>query len=174
MRRHHHGLFNKLLARNYHETPMKRTRFGLLGASLLAGGLSACSGLRHGMQMSEADSTAFRAKMMELASKKLDLNDAQKERLGVLADKLREQRTALIGKTTDPRAEVQALVVGATLDKAKAQALIEEKTSALRCKRPEVIAAAADFFDNLNPAQQQQVRDLMTRRRGWGCTCAGW
>ena len=31
-----------------------------------------------------------------------------------------------------------------------------------------VIAAAADFYDSLNPAQQQQVRDLMQRRRGWG------
>ena len=74
-----------------------------------------------------------------------------------------------MGKTADPRAEVQALVATATLDKARAQALIEEKTGALRSKSPEVIAAAADFFDNLNPAQQQQVRDLMNRgRRGWG------
>lgn len=148
---------------------IKRTLFGLFGASILAGGLNACSGHRQGMQMSEADSTAFRAKMMERAGKKLDLNDAQKQRLGVLADRLREQRTALMGKTADPRAEIQNLVAGATLDKAKAQALIEEKTGALRSKSPEVIAAAADFFDNLNPAQQQQqVRDLMTRRRGWG------
>ena len=134
---------------------IKRTLFGLFGASLLAGGLSACSGHRHGMQMSEADSAVFHGKMIERAGKKLDLNDAQKQRLGVLADRLREQRTALMGKTTDPRAAVQAL--------------IEEKTGALRSKSPEVIAAAADFFDNLNPAQQQQVRDLMNRgRRGWG------
>ena len=147
---------------------IKRTLFGLFGATLLAGGLAACSGHRHGWNMTEADSTEFRAKMIERAGKKLDLNDAQKQRLGVLADKLREQRVALVGKTTDPRAEVQALVAGATLDKARAQALVEDKTAALRSKSPEVIAAAADFFDNLNPAQQQQVRDFMTRRHGWG------
>lgn len=58
-------------------------------------------------------------------------------------------------------------VLGATLDKAKA--LVEEKTGALRSNSPEVIAAAADFFENHNPAQQQQqVRDLTARRRGWG------
>ena len=58
-------------------------------------------------------------------------------------------------------------VLGATLDKAKA--LVEEKTGALRSQSPEVIAAAADFFENHNPAQQQQqVRDLTARRRGWG------
>lgn len=106
-------------------------------------------------------------KMVDIADKKLDLNDAQKQRLNVLADKLREQRTALMGKTTDPRADLQSLVAGATLDKAKAQAMVDEKTSALRSKSPEVIAAAADFYDSLNPAQQQQVRDLMQRRRLW-------
>ena len=148
---------------------IKKTLLGVLGATVLLGGLSACSGHRHGMGMTDADSAEFRTKMIERAGKKLDLNDGQKQKLGVLADKLREQRTALMGKTTDPRAEVQSLVAGATLDKAKAQALVEEKTSALRSKSPEVIAAAADFFDNLNSAQQQQVRDMMTsRRRGWG------
>ena len=60
-------------------------------------------------------------------------------------------------------------VLGATLDKAKAKALVEEKTGALRSQSPEVIAAAADFFENHNPTQQQQqVRDLTARRRGWG------
>jgi protein CpxP len=31
-----------------------------------------------------------------------------------------------------------------------------------------VIAAAADFFDNLKPEQQQKVRDFMERGRRWG------
>jgi periplasmic protein CpxP/Spy len=149
----------------------KRTLAALLGAAVVVGSLSACSGGRHGGQygdkMSEADITARQSKMVEYASKKLDLNEAQKQRLSVLGDKLREQRTALMGKT-EMRADVQSLVAAATMDKVKAQAMIEEKTTAIRSKSPEVIAAAADFFDSLNPAQQQQVRDLMQRRRGWG------
>lgn len=147
---------------------IKRTLLGIFGATVLAGGLSACGGHRQGWNMSDADSAEFRAKMVDRAGKKLDLNDAQKQRLGVLADKMREQRVALVGKTTDPRAEMQALVAGTTLDKARAQALIEEKTAAIRSKSPDVVAAAADFFDSLNPAQQQQVRDMLTRRHGWG------
>ena len=147
---------------------IKRTLATALGATLVIGSLSACSGHRHGGKMTEADMSEKQTKMVDYAGKKLDLNDAQKQRLSVLGDKLREQRTALIGKTTDPRAELQSLVAGTTLDKAKAQAMVEEKTGALRSKSPEVIAAAADFYDSLNPAQQQQVRDLMQRRRGWG------
>ena len=146
---------------------IKRTLATALGATLVFGSLSACSSGRHGGNMSEADMTAKQMKMVDYAGKKLDLNDAQKQRLSVLGDKLREQRTALMGKTTDPRADLQSLVAGTTLDKAKAQALIEEKTGVLRSKSPELIAAAADFYDSLNPAQQQQVRDLMQRRKGW-------
>ena len=147
---------------------IKRTLATALGATLVIGSLSACSGGRHGGKMTETDMSEKQTKMVEYAGKKLDLNDAQKQRLSVLGDKLREQRTALMGKTTDPRTELQSLVAGTTLDKAKAQALVEEKTGALRSKSPEVIAAAADFYDSLNPAQQQQVRDLMQRRRGFG------
>ena len=146
----------------------KRTLITTLSAVVLMGSLAACSGGgRHSGKMSEADLSARQVKMVDYASKKLDLNDAQKQRLSVLGDKLREQRTALMGKT-DLRADAQTLVAGATLDRAKAQAMIEEKTGAIRGKSPEVVAAAADFYDSLNPTQQQQVRDLMQRRRPWG------
>jgi periplasmic protein CpxP/Spy len=85
----------------------------------------------------------------------------------VLADKLREQRTALVGGT-DPRADLRALVAGPKFDRANAQTMVEAKTAAVRGKSPEVITAAADFFDSLKPDQQQQVRDFMGKRRGWG------
>ena len=42
-----------------------------------------------------------------------------------------------------------------------------QKTAALNAKSPEVIAAAGDFYDSLNPTQQQKVRDFMQRRHGW-------
>ncbi len=144
----------------------KRTLVTALGATLVLGSLAGCSGGHHGSTMTEADMTARQIKILDYASKKLDLTDAQTQRLDMLADKLREQRTALMGKT-EMRAELQMLVASTTLDKAKAQAMVDEKTGALRSKSPEVIAAAADFYDSLNPAQQQQVRDLMQRRRSW-------
>jgi Spy/CpxP family protein refolding chaperone len=109
----------------------------------------------------------YRAKVLDQVSSKLDLNANQKQRLGVLADKLHEQRTALIGQTKNPRAEVAALVAGNKFDRARAQALVTEKTTMLQSKSPEVIAALADFYDSLNPAQQQKVRDFMEHRGRW-------
>lgn len=148
---------------------IKRTLFGLFGATIVLGGISAC-GHRHegrGWQMSAEDQAKFRGKMIERVSDKLDLNTDQKTKLGVLADKLQEQRAALKGKTTDPRAEVQALVAGEKFDRARAQALVAEKTGAITGKSPEVIAAAGDFYDSLTPAQQTKVRDFMQHRGFW-------
>ena len=149
---------------------IKRTFIGLFGASLLFGGIAACSHRHHGdgnWQISEEDSAKFKTKMVERVGKELELDAAQKERLGALADALRAQRIALVGTTTDPRAEAQALVTGPTFDSARAQSVIDAKTAALQSKSPEVIAALAAFYDGLNPVQQQKVRDFMGKRHGW-------
>jgi Spy/CpxP family protein refolding chaperone len=152
---------------------IKRALIGIFGASVLFGGLAACSQRGHyspGWQaMSEEDAAKMKSKMIERVGSKLDLDEAQKAKLGVLADKLREQRNALVGNTTDPRAEVASLVAGATFDRAKAKSLVEAKTGAITSKSPEVIAAMADFYDSLKPEQQAKVRDFMAKRghRGW-------
>jgi Spy/CpxP family protein refolding chaperone len=147
---------------------IKRTLIGLFGGALLIGGLTAC-GHRHGYgaNMSTEEAAQFRGKMVDRVSGKLDLNDDQKKRLTVLGEKLHEQRIAMMGTSKDPRADVKALVAGDKFDKTRAQALVTEKTAAINGKSPEVIAALADFFDSLNPAQQQKVRDFMDRRGRW-------
>ena len=148
---------------------IRRALLGLFGATIVMGGVTAC-GHRYehrGWNSSPEESAKFRGRMVDRVAGKLDLNEDQKKRLGVLADKLHEQRVAFVGTTTDPRAQVQALVSGEKFDRARAQALISEKTAAVNAKSPEVVAAMADFYDNLTPAQQTKVREFMQHRRGW-------
>ena len=147
---------------------IKRTLFGLFGVSLLVGGLTAC-GHRHGYGANATPEQAaeFRSKMVDRVSSKLDLDAAQKQKLTVLGDKLHEQRLAMMGASKDPRADLKALVAGDKFDKTRAQALVTEKTAAVTGKSPEVIAALADFYDSLNPAQQQKVREFMDKRGRW-------
>jgi protein CpxP len=146
---------------------IKRSLITLFGATALLLGVTACGHRPQGAPMSEEKMADFRVKMMDRASKELDLTEPQKQKLGVLADRLHDQRLALLGKAANPRSEAQALVAGVQFDRARAQALVDEKTGVLRSKSPEVIAAMGDFFDSLNPAQQQKVRDFMQGRRGW-------
>lgn len=149
---------------------IKRTLMGLFGASIMVGGLTACSSghpYRHG-PMTPEKMAEVRGKVVERVSSKLDLTGVQKQKLNVLADKLEAQRAAFAGKAGDPRAEVQAIVAGDKFDRTRAQALLDEKTRAVQANSPEVITALADFYDSLNAEQQQKVRDMMQqRRKGW-------
>jgi Spy/CpxP family protein refolding chaperone len=110
----------------------------------------------------------MRGKVIDRVTKKLDLTAEQQQKLGVLADKLQAQRTAFIGQTTDPRAEVRQLVAGEKFDRARALSLLDEKTRVVQVSSPEVINALADFYDSLNPTQQSEVREMMNKRKGWG------
>jgi len=154
------------------KTWIKRTLYGLFGASLLVGGISACSHRHHGASMSQwsaEDAAKWRERIVERAGKELQLDAAQKQRLGTVFDTMREQRNALVGSTSNPRAEMLALVSGERFDKARAQALIDEKTSAVRAGSPGTIDALADFYDSLKPEQQAKLREFMDKRGrgGW-------
>jgi Spy/CpxP family protein refolding chaperone len=151
------------------KTWIKRSLFALLGTSVLLGGLAACGHRDHefGASMSPEKYTQKRDKMVDKVAGRLDLNADQKKRLQTLGDTLYAQRTALIGQTKDPRAEMKALVAGDKFDAVRAQALITDKTTVLQSKSPEVIAAMAEFYNSLNPAQQQKLRDVMDGRSRW-------
>ncbi|MBI5274991.1 MAG: Spy/CpxP family protein refolding chaperone [Burkholderiales bacterium] len=153
-------------------TWLRRTLLGVLGASIAFGGLAAC-GHRHDhhgwSKMTTEERARVRDKVIDRIAGRLELNGEQKAKLTVLAGKLEEQRTALVGQNAYPREQAKALVAGEKFDRSKAQALVNEKTAAVQAKSPEVIAALGDFYDSLNAAQQAKVRELMERRgrHGW-------
>jgi Spy/CpxP family protein refolding chaperone len=151
---------------------IKRTLFGLFGAGLLVGGLSACShgGFGHHARgpMTDEQVAKFRERATERVSSQLKLDEAQKAKFGLLLEAMNAQRKALMAGSggADLRTEGQALLAGDKFDRTKAQALVNAKTSAVNEQSPAVINAAADFFDSLNAEQKQQVRDFLARRGG--------
>jgi len=147
----------------------RKTLLGIFAASVLAGGLSACSSASHHQGPKSAERMAeMRDKMVSRITGKLDLDGAQQLKLQALADALQAQRSALQGaQTADTRVQLQALVAGEKFDSAAAQTLIDDKMRAVQSHSPAVVAAMAEFYNSLRPAQQQQVRDVMQRRPGW-------
>jgi protein CpxP len=149
---------------------IRRTLIGVFGATVLLGGLTACGHQRgHAWNASPEQQAKHREHLLDRVSSKLDLSAEQKQKLNVLADKLTEQRNALRGKAGNSRDEVRALIAGDKFDRAKAQALVGQKTEAVQGKSPEVIAALGDFYDSLQPVQQAKVREFLERggRHWW-------
>jgi periplasmic protein CpxP/Spy len=148
---------------------IKRTLIGIFGAGALFGGIAAWAGYQHHhwRGMSAEERAEMRARMVDRVARHLELDAAQKAKLGVLAETLHQQRQAIVG-ATDPRAEMQALIAGPAFDRTRAGALLETKLSVVHQKAPEAINALADFYDSLRPDQQVKVRDFMSRGRGHG------
>jgi Spy/CpxP family protein refolding chaperone len=146
------------------KTWIKRTLIGVLGASVLFGGVAAYAHRHYGWHaMNTADLAQAKVRVVDKVAERLDLDATQKTKLGLLADQLLAQRTALMAGG-DPRAAVQALVAGPAFDRAGAQALLDAKTDTLRAGAPAVIAAFGDFYDSLQPEQQARLREAMNRR----------
>jgi hypothetical protein len=104
---------------------IRRTLIGVFGAAIITGGLTACGHRyeHHGWNVS-AEDRVKRDRMIERVSSKLDLNEDQKKRLVVLADKLHEQRSAFAGQAGDPRAALQSLVAGEKFDRVRGRSQI--------------------------------------------------
>jgi len=141
---------------------LKRTFVGLFGAPAWAGAPGAASSHMHWHARREAHVEKFASRAADKLAQALDLDDAQRERLGTLVDRLQAQRSALRGEA-DPRLELQALVADDTFDRWRAQDLVNARLLAVRHEGPRVIAAMGDFFDSLRPDQQQKVRRFLQR-----------
>ena len=108
------------------------------------------------------------ARMVERAGDRLELDDAQRASLDALVSVLTETGETLRGDVG--RAELEALVAGPTFDQATALAMIESRADALRAAAPEIVSAAAGFYDGLDGSQRAEIDELLERagRRGFG------
>jgi Spy/CpxP family protein refolding chaperone len=114
--------------------------------------------------MSDADFARAKTHAVERIASRMDLDASQRQQLDTLAETLLAQRTALLAGT-EPRAALQALVVGPSFDRAGAEALLMSKTDALRAGAPAVIGAFGDFYDSLNAEQQASLRERLAQGR---------
>lgn len=149
------------------KTWIKRTLIGIVGGAVLLGGLAACGQRHEGWhrsQISQEDAAKWRERVLERAGKELQLDAGQKLKLGAAFDQLRQHRNTVVASLADPRAEMRALVGGERLDRARAQAWVDEKTQVLRGDSPRTIGALADFYDSLRPDQQAKLRTWLDRR----------
>lgn len=162
-------MFNSPLKGPVMKPWIKRSLMAFTGIAIAIGGLTACGTRGHHERgpMNAEKIAEVRGKVVERITAKLDLNAEQQQKLNALADKVQAQRTALIGQTTEPRAEMRALVAGEKFDRARALSLLDEKTRVVQVSSPEVINALADFYDSLNPTQQAEVRERLQKRKGW-------
>ena len=151
------------------KTWLKRTLLGVAVSTALLGSLAAYSaeggGFHHGPPTPE-QIAQHEATMLAHIGKKLNLDANQAAKLKALGDLVVAQHTPSAAGAA-PHAQMGALIAGNTFDRAGAQNLLNQHIAKMQANGPAVIAATGDFFDSLNPTQQQQVRDLAAHHHGF-------
>ena len=85
---------------------IKKSLIGLASVTVLLGGLTACGSRgHHGEGWSAERVSEVRGKVVDKISGKLDLDEAQKQKLATLADQIIASRTAFRGDSADPRVQ---------------------------------------------------------------------
>jgi periplasmic protein CpxP/Spy len=136
-----------------------------MGMGMGMGG-SSMMGMHHGGHaMTDADRQQHRQRMLERATKELQLDATQQQRLGTLLDLWHAQRQAVmqVDQGKSPAEQLQGLMAGDRFDRAAAQALADGRSEAMKKGSAGLIAAAGDFFDSLKPEQQVKVREFLAR-----------
>lgn len=146
------------------KTWIRRTLIGVAASAALLGGLAAWAGHSHRGCWSENRAEA-KACFVDMASRKLDLDAAQKAKLDALATQVQAQRAALVPAGRTPKVELQALIGGNSFDRTAAGALLQAKLQAVQTGAPALINAFGDFYDSLRPEQQSQLREALQRGR---------
>lgn len=109
------------------------------------------------------DSDRFQDRMIERISKRLELNDTQAMALNGLADELKETRDLMKGDGGNIRTEMTSLVSSDTFDQGKALSMINDRAAALQNNAPELVAAAAVFFDGLDSSQKEKISEFAAK-----------
>lgn len=95
---------------------------------------------------------------------KLDLNDAQSEKLSALVTRLMAIRSEMHENRDVTKQELVEIISAPKLDQARVLALVQEKTAMVEARAPEVIAALAEFSDSLDASQKQEITDMLARK----------
>jgi Spy/CpxP family protein refolding chaperone len=95
--------------------------------------------------------------ILDRVTDRLELNEGQVASLSALRDELMETRALMRGDEQNIPGAVKALVNAETFDQEAALSMITERVDALRTNAPELVNAAAVFFDGLSAEQKADV-----------------
>jgi len=108
-------------------------------------------------------------RMISKLTDRLELNEQQASALESLKLEIQETRDLMRADGESQGQSLMQLVSGDTFDQGAALEMITARTTAMQEQGPELVAAAAQFFDGLDSEQKQELNQMMDRfseRRG--------
>lgn len=140
----------------------KSTKIIIAGVMVLgvSGGVFAYGAHNH-WNMSPQDKADF---VTDRVSKKLDLDESQKQNLRVLTNDMMAIMNEIRESRQSHLTEVEKLLAEPVFNQASALEMVQEKTRKINEKAPATIASLALFLDSLNPDQKSELQSFIGDR----------
>ncbi|MGD8419445.1 MAG: Spy/CpxP family protein refolding chaperone [Gammaproteobacteria bacterium] len=100
----------------------------------------------------------------ERITRKLELDAAQQQNFSNLANLVADIVAEARANKSEQFEELSALIQAPSFDQARALELVQQKTSMINEKAPQVIASLGVFLDSLDGEQKQQLEEFIERR----------
>ncbi|MDH5324921.1 MAG: Spy/CpxP family protein refolding chaperone [Gammaproteobacteria bacterium] len=133
---------------------------GLVAFVSLSGAVVAGVMHKHG-QTPEQHANA----VVEKLNDKLELNQQQQIQLNQLKDEILRVHYDLHGDKVAHMDKVMSLIKEPTFNQGTALDLVNQKTRYVNDNAPAVITALGNFYDSLNPKQQQSLREKIQEHK---------
>lgn len=130
----------------------KRSIIYMTGGALLTLGVVACN---YGMHYGTAEERG--EWVVQKVSKELELNETQQARLAEVKDEVLKLRTTMRSDREQTRSDVQAMLAQSTLDREKANAIVDQKIETINSRSPVIIDAIGNFYDSLDDTQRAEL-----------------
>ena len=140
-------------------TLSKRILIYVIGGTLLTATVVACN---HGMHFGTAEERG--EWMLQKVSKELELNAIQQDKLVKLKDEFLSLRTELRDDRVQLRTDVLAMLQQPTLDRDKANAIVNGQLATINARSPAIVDAVANFYDSLDDMQRSELRELIQHK----------
>jgi hypothetical protein len=131
----------------------------MTGGALLTLGVVACN---HGMHFGTAEERG--EWMVEKVTKELELNQAQQARLAEVKDEFLNMRITMLSEREQTRADVLAMLQQPTLDRDKANTIVDQHIATINSRSPLIIDAIGNFYDSLDDAQRTELREFIEHK----------
>ena len=130
----------------------KRTIIYLTGAALLTTSIVACN---RGTPEERGE------RIVQKVTEKLELTETQQTRLSEVKNEFLEMRKTMQSNREQTQTDIQAMLKQPTLDRNKANSIVNQHIETIHSRSPVIIDAIGNFYDSLDDAQRAELREFI-------------
>ena len=130
----------------------KRTIIYMTGIVLLTTSIVACN---RGTPEERGE------RMVEKVTEELELTAIQQDRLSEVKNEFLDMRKTIQSNREQTKTDIQAMLKQPTLDRNKANSIVNQHIETIHSRSPAIIDAIGNFYDSLDDTQRAELREFI-------------